>query len=59
MAASGAVAFSRSLVVPLWNAVRLTIYCYRYPAIVPGHRFRSDPISEATVEYEYRDAEYE
>jgi hypothetical protein len=37
----------------------------RYTAIVPGDRFRSDSISEKTVEYEYeyeyeyRDAEYE
>ena len=35
MASSNAVGFSRSLVVPLWNARRLTIYCYRTRRSVP------------------------
>jgi hypothetical protein len=57
MTASGAVGFSRSLVVPLWNALRFTIYCYRSRRSIQ----RTDSISEETVEYEYeyRDAEYE
>lgn len=49
MAASGAVGFSRSLVVPLWNALRFTIYCYRSRRSIQ----RTDSISEETVEYEY------
>jgi hypothetical protein len=48
MAASGAVGFSRSLVVPLWNALRFTIYCYRSRRSIPK-RFDIGENSRARV----------